>query len=71
MLMFTLRNLEPDGLIRRTVTPSIPPPVDYKLTELGHSLAKPVQALGLWAYHHLPEIEAAHAMYDGEKDGAS
>jgi DNA-binding HxlR family transcriptional regulator len=49
MLMFTLRNFEPDGLIRRTVTPSIPPPVDYKLTE----------------------IEAAHAMYDGEKDGAS
>jgi DNA-binding HxlR family transcriptional regulator len=69
MLTLTLRNLERDGLIKRTVTPSIPPRVDYELTELGHSLAEPVQALGLWAYHHLPEIDAAHAQYDEEKIG--
>ena len=42
MLTLTLRNLERDGLVSRTVTPSIPPRVDYELTELGHSLQKPI-----------------------------
>ena len=42
MLTLTLRNLERDGLVSRTVTPTIPPRVDYELTELGHSLLKPV-----------------------------
>ena len=45
MLTLTLRNLERDGLVRRTVTPSIPPRVDYELTDMGHSLLKPVTAL--------------------------
>src|SRR4029450_7731924 len=49
MLTLTLRNLERDGLVSRKVTPSIPPRVDYALTELGHSLQKAVQALVGWA----------------------
>ena len=66
MLTRTLRNLERDGLIIRTVTPSVPPRVDYELTELGHSLAEPIQAVGLWAFHHLTEIESAQARYEAE-----
>ncbi|WP_407521352.1 winged helix-turn-helix transcriptional regulator [Methylobacterium oryzisoli] len=65
MLTLTLRNLERDGLVSRTVTPSIPPRVDYALTDLGHSLAEPVQALGAWAFQHLGHIDAAQARYDG------
>ena len=49
MLTLTLRALERDGLVTRTVTPSIPPRVDYELTDLGRSLLAPVQALGNWA----------------------
>jgi DNA-binding HxlR family transcriptional regulator len=64
MLTLTLRNLERDGLVSRTVTPSIPPRVDYELTEMGHSLAEPVQALGSWAFQHLAQIDAAQARYD-------
>ena len=45
MLTLTLRNLERDGLVKRTVTPSIPPRVDYELTELGKSLQKPICGL--------------------------
>ncbi|WP_204352814.1 winged helix-turn-helix transcriptional regulator [Salinicola peritrichatus] len=66
MLTRTLRNLERDGLVTRTVTPSIPPRVDYALTELGHSLAEPIQTLGLWAFRHLAQIEAAQARYDAK-----
>jgi len=62
MLTLTLRNLERDGLVKRTVTPSIPPRVDYELTALGHSLAEPIQALGMWAFHHLAHIEAAQSL---------
>jgi DNA-binding HxlR family transcriptional regulator len=64
MLTLTLRNLERDGLVKRTVTPTIPPRVDYELTALGHSLADPVQALGQWAYRHLAEIDAAQVAFD-------
>ena len=49
MLTLTLRNLERDGLVSRTVTPSIPPRVDYALTDLGHSLLGPICALSQWA----------------------
>src|SRR5213592_2791902 len=45
----TLRNLERDGLVSRAVTPSIPPRVDYELTELGKSLQKPICHLATWA----------------------
>src|SRR3982751_1485048 len=49
MLTLTLRNLERDGLVKRTVTPTIPPRVDYELTALGRDLLIPVAALGEWA----------------------
>jgi len=64
MLTLTLRNMERDGLIGRTVTPSIPPRVDYALTPLGHSLAEPVQALGNWSFANLSEIETARRLFD-------
>ena len=49
MLTLTLRNLERDGIVSRVVTPTIPPRVDYALTDLGHSLLTPVTALSDWA----------------------
>ena len=64
MLTLTLRGLERDGLVTRTVFPTIPPRVDYELTDLGRGLAKPVQALGQWAFEHLPEIEGARTSFD-------
>nr|WP_238474099.1 helix-turn-helix domain-containing protein [Altericroceibacterium spongiae] len=64
MLTLTLRHLERDGLVTRAVTTSIPPRVDYELTELGHSLAGPIQTVGAWAFDHLPQIEEAQALYD-------
>lgn len=68
MLTLTLRNLERDGLVNRTVTPSIPPRVDYELTELGHSLQKPICGLVTWAMDHADAIHAAQALYDDEMD---
>lgn len=65
MLTLTLRGLERDGLVTRTVTPSIPPRVDYELTPLGRSLWEPVQALGLWAYENRAEIARAQLAFDG------
>jgi len=65
MLTLTLRNLERDGIVSRKVTPSIPPRVDYALTELGRDLLEPVQALGQWAIRHQPCIQAARAHFDG------
>lgn len=64
MLTLSLRNLERDGLVSRTVTPSIPPRVDYELTELGMSLREPVQGLGAWAMAHIGCIRAAQERYD-------
>jgi DNA-binding HxlR family transcriptional regulator len=64
MLTLTLRGLERDGLVTRTVFPTIPPRVDYELTDLGRGLSKPVVALGEWAMAHLAEIEDARARFD-------
>ncbi len=64
MLTLTLKNLERDGLVTRTVTPSIPPRVDYELTDLGHSLREPVDALGDWALAHMARIDAARERFD-------
>ena len=64
MLTLTLRNLERDGLVSRTVTPTIPPRVDYELTELGHSLQKPITALSQWALDNVAAIHAAHDKFD-------
>jgi DNA-binding HxlR family transcriptional regulator len=64
MLTLTLKGLERDGMVIRTVTPSIPPRVDYELTELGHSLLVPVEALGAWAQANMACIEAARERFD-------
>lgn len=64
MLTLTLKNLERDGLVRRTVTPTVPPRVDYELTTLGRSMLEPVRALGQWAQAHIPQMDAARAEYD-------
>jgi len=69
MLTLTLRGLERDGLVTRTVFPTIPPRVDYELTDLGRGLSKPVEALGKWASDHQTEIKAARAKFDG-RNGA-
>ena len=66
MLTLTLRALERDGLVTRTVTPSIPPRVDYALTDLGRSLLEPVQALGSWALSNRERIEQARRRFDAE-----
>src|SRR3954463_9905227 len=68
MLTLTLRGLERDGLVTRTIFPTIPPRVDYELTDLGRGLAQPVQALGQWAFEHLPEIEGARTSFDTRND---
>jgi DNA-binding HxlR family transcriptional regulator len=64
MLTLTLRGLERDGLVSRTVFPTIPPRVDYELTPLGHSMREPVVKLGDWASRHLAEIEQARQVFD-------
>jgi DNA-binding HxlR family transcriptional regulator len=68
MLTLTLRGLERDGLVTRTVTPSIPPRVDYELTPLGQSLRCPIDALGEWAFAHRDEIDTARARFDRDAD---
>lgn len=64
MLTLTLRGLERDGFVSRTMFPTIPPRVDYELTELGHSLLGPVQALGNWAFANIPTVEQARMTFD-------
>jgi len=68
MLTLTLRGLERDGLVTRTVFPTIPPRVDYELTKLGRSLLDPVSALGLWARRNRAAIQAARQRFDGENN---
>lgn len=63
MLAQTLRLLEQDGLVSRTVYPSVPPRVDYQLTPLGRSLMQPLNALVRWADESQPAVEAARAAY--------
>lgn len=64
MLTLTLRNLERDGLVTRTVYPEIPPRVEYALTDLGRTLTEPLHALWVWAAHHQHEVNAARVAYD-------
>lgn len=66
MLTRTLRGLERDGLVSRKVTPSIPPRVDYALTELGQSLQGPVNVLGAWAVGNREKIAASRVRFDLE-----
>ena len=67
MLSLTLRGLERDGLVIRTVLPTVPPRVDYALTTLGRSLWSPVDALGAWARGHHAEINEAQRRYDARR----
>lgn len=71
MLTLTLRNLERDGLVKRTITPSIPPRVDYELTALGQSLQTPISALERWAMDNVGSIHAAQAEYDSAQEKAA
>jgi DNA-binding HxlR family transcriptional regulator len=64
MLTLTLRGLERDGLVTRTMFPTIPPRVDYELTELGCSLLTPVNALGAWARQNRQKIQQARVHFD-------
>ena len=64
MLTTTLRGLERDGFVTRTVTPTIPPRVDYELTSLGRDLLVPVRALGDWARRNRSRVEKARARFD-------
>ncbi len=65
MLTLTLRGLERDGLVTRTIFPTIPPRVDYALTPLGRDLLKPVSALGEWALSNQAKIARARERFDG------
>ncbi len=67
MLTTTLRNLERDGLVTRTVFPTIPPRVDYELTALGRDLGAPIQGLAEWAFRNGDRIDKARATFDGGK----
>jgi DNA-binding HxlR family transcriptional regulator len=64
MLTLTLRGLERDGILTRTVYATVPPQVEYELTPLGHSLFKPIEALVAWAGQHGAEIFRARERYD-------
>ncbi|QQA41826.1 winged helix-turn-helix transcriptional regulator [Pelagovum pacificum] len=64
MLSSTLKGLERDGFITRTVTPSVPPAVTYALTELGCGFLRPVQAMANWTMENADTITAAREAYD-------
>jgi DNA-binding HxlR family transcriptional regulator len=64
MLTLTLRGLERDGMVTRTMFPTIPPRVDYELTALGHSAREPIRVLVDWSLAHLSEVEAARVKFD-------
>jgi DNA-binding HxlR family transcriptional regulator len=64
MLTVTLRGLERDGLVRRTMHPEVPPRVEYELTPLGATLRELVRELMSWSGAHLAEVDAARARYD-------
>ena len=63
----TLKALERNGMVSRTVYPTVPPQVEYALTELGQSLAVPLRALGAWAGAHLDTIDEHRARYDADR----
>ncbi|MBB3878453.1 winged helix-turn-helix transcriptional regulator [Sphingomonas pseudosanguinis] len=63
MLSRTLRRLEEDGFVERTVYAEVPPRVEYRLTDLGRSFLEPMRGLIRWADTHQPEVEAARAAY--------
>ena len=71
MLTQTLRALERDGLVRRTVYPVVPVRVEYALTPLGETLREPLKALTEWSTRHITEVLAAREEYDAHAERAS
>jgi DNA-binding HxlR family transcriptional regulator len=71
MLTATLRGLERDGYVTRTVYPTVPPRVDYALTDIGRDLLVPVRALSDWARRNRFRVEEARARFDGDRREAS
>lgn len=69
MLTQTLRQMERDGLVIRTVHPVVPPKVEYRLTDMGFSLAEAFCGVWTWAEAHLERIETARARFDAAKAG--
>ncbi len=67
VLTETLRSMERDGLVSRTVTASVPVRVDYTLTNLGATLIEPMSTLRAWAETHLAEVEANRERYDAQQ----
>jgi DNA-binding HxlR family transcriptional regulator len=67
MLTKTLRQLERDGLVSRTVYPEVPPKVEYRLTPLGRALGRAVCGVWTWAARHLVDVERARKAYDGRR----
>lgn len=70
MLTTTLRALERDGFVTRTVYPTVPPRVDYELTSLGRDLQAPVKALADWAMKNAERVERAQQKYDAAQAGS-
>jgi DNA-binding HxlR family transcriptional regulator len=66
MLTLTLKGLERDGLITRTVFPTVPPRVEYELTKLGRSLLQPITGLAKWAGNNREKIQSARTRYDSQ-----
>jgi DNA-binding HxlR family transcriptional regulator len=64
MLTQTLRSLERDGLVSRTIYAEVPPRVEYQLTELGETLCEPIAMIRNWALEHIVEVMAAQSEYD-------
>ncbi|MEW2373461.1 helix-turn-helix domain-containing protein [Streptomyces sp. NPDC006656] len=71
MLTQTLRTLERDGLVRRTVYPEVPPHVEYDLTPLGQTLREPLRVLTQWSVEHVGEVLAARQEYDVRTEGTA
>jgi len=69
MLSLTLKELERDGLVNRTYYPTVPPKVEYNLTEMGESFKEPVSTLGYWALANLAKIDSARDAYDKSAAG--
>ena len=64
MLTLSLRSLERDGLVTRCVTPTVPPRVDYALTDLGKSFAERASILGQWAFENSADVNASREAFD-------
>lgn len=70
MLTATLRDLEKDGFVSRTVTPSIPPRVDYELTDMGRELQEPLRVIGEWAHANRERVEKAREAFAEREEEA-